>query len=167
MTKCTAKSRDALRGELNCELMMGHKGHHQDNKIIWPQQEQKDEAWIRDLNAADMIVEINGHEAAARACEGLKTHCAYCGAEFPMWPPQGVMDHCQVEHARDLTIQQLTSCANLCSPDWTVSHVQYLMAFVLTYVPLRRRLRDLDLIKFAEPEKGPSGLLDANGRRVQ
>lgn len=127
-----------------------------------------DEPWIRDLNARDLLVEVNSHESAAQACEGLKTYCSYCGQGFPAWPPKEMMGHIQVEHAKDLTLQQLNSCAALCDPDWTLHHVQYFTVFVLTYVPLRRRLRDLGLIIFTEPELSrSSGVLGPDGRRVQ
>lgn len=125
-----------------------------------------DEAWIRDLTAVDMQVEIGNHEAAARACEGFFCYCQYCGEKFALWPPKELMGHCQVDHARDLTLQQLNACAALCDAEWNVAHVQYFTAFVLTYVPLRRRLRDLGLVTFTGPKEMLS-LVNSRGRRLQ
>ena len=125
--------------------------------------EQKDEPWIRDVRARDFIVAVADMETAEKVCEGLFTHCTCCGEKFPLWPPKLLMGHSVAEHAKEVTTQQLTGWAALCGDEFTLVQSRYFGILLVTTVAVRRRCRDLGLIKFIEPqEESPKRIVVPN-----
>ena len=107
-----------------------------------------DEPWIRDLFAANIGFEIRTEEDAAAICEGESLWCEYCGEQFPLWHPKLWAAHAMVMHARDLTTQQLQFFGQLAMAGLTDGHRQWLGMQCLARVPLRRRCRDLNFVRF-------------------
>ncbi len=124
----------------------------------------KDEPWISDVRARDFIVAVSDMETAAKVCEGLYTHCTNCGEKFPVWPPKLLMGHAVAEHAKEVTTQQLTGWAALCGDEFTQVQAHYFGILLVTTVAVRRRCRDLGLIKFIEPpqEETPKRIVVPN-----
>lgn len=117
---------------------------------------KKDEPWVRDITAANFGVEIRTEGDAARLCGDDKIFCEYCGAEFPLWPIRQWAAHVVHDHHDELTIQQIGAIAQFCTSELTPAIRQWFGMQILQRVSLRRRARDLELIRWV-----PSKIVDA------
>lgn len=70
---------------------------------------EKEPAWIRDSQIVkvefDEALNARGFDWIAEICAGERQYCEYCGADFPLWPPQEWADHVLTDHPQALTHQ--------------------------------------------------------------
>jgi hypothetical protein len=87
-----------------------------------------------DTSAPEKIGEI-----IAAICEGEFTHCEYCGARLPLWPPMEFGDHVISVHGPDLTILLRTNTSLMCSPELNVGQQMHFSMNFAARVSMRRR----------------------------
>jgi hypothetical protein len=115
-----------------------------------------DEPYIRDVAAANFGVEIKDEAAAAALCEGEKIWCEMCGAEFPLWPIRHWAVHYTQAHHDEITIQHSAGVSQFCMEGLTQLTAQWLSIQIMHRVSMRRRARDLGLIRFNDRQPGGS-----------
>ena len=108
-----------------------------------------DEPYIRDVSAANFGVEIRTVEDAVALCGDDKQFCEYCGEPFPLWPVRLWAAHIVHAHHGDLTDQQIGSIAQFCQDGLTPVARQWFGMQILSRLSIRRRARDLGLIRMA------------------
>ena len=105
---------------------------------------EEEPAWIRDNRVAQVTFDesLNARPGAswiAEICEGEKTYCEQCGAEFPMWPPKGWGDHLVTAHADNLTIQARTGTSLACADEFGEFQANFFAMMFASRVSMRRR----------------------------
>lgn len=108
-----------------------------------------DERYIRDVTAAKFGVEVRTDADAAALLEGEVYYCDLCGEKFPLWPIREWAAHYVHEHHDAITIQQQGAVAAFCVPTITPEVLQWIGLQLLQRVAVRRRARDLGMIRFA------------------
>lgn len=114
---------------------------------------KQEEPWLRDISAANFGVEIRTVDDAAALCGDDKIYCEYCGEEFPLWPIWRWGSHICYKHFDELTAQQTNAVSQFCAPELTPAIRQWLGMQILQRVSLRRRARDLGLIRWTGVQK--------------
>jgi hypothetical protein len=112
-----------------------------------------EEPWLRDITAANFGVEIRTEADAAALCGDDAIFCEYCGWKFPLWPIREWAAHVVHEHNDALTVQQIGAIAQFCSSHLTPPIRQWFGMQILQRVSIRRRARDLGLIRWAGVQK--------------
>lgn len=115
----------------------------------------KDDAFLRDVTAANFGVNIRNEADMAALLSEEKYFCDLCGAEYPMWPIRHWAAHYVHDHHAEITIQQSGGVAQLCTSKMTPSIQEWFGMQLLARVGIRRRARDLGLISWLPPR--PSG----------
>lgn len=114
---------------------------------------KQDEPWLRDITAANFGIEIRTEGDAAALCNGDEIYCEYCGQAFSLWPIRLWAAHIVHEHHDELTVQQIGAIAQFCVSDLSPAIRQWLGMQILQRVSLRRRARDLGLIRWKDAPK--------------
>lgn len=119
-------------------------------EIRKPQPEEKDEPWIRDVQAATLACLFQTPEEVAAMCEGERFHCEICGEGFPLWPIQNWAKHFTEVHRDAITLQQHQGVLSLCTAGLTDATRQFLSVQLVTRCTIRRRARDLGMTRFVD-----------------
>jgi hypothetical protein len=84
-----------------------------------------------------------------------KYFCDLCGAEFPLWPIRQWASHYIHDHNDALTVQMIGSVSQLCAAGFSQPSIQQWFGVqLLQRMAIRRRARDLGLIKWLPPTTG-------------
>jgi len=97
--------------------------------------------WIRDALAAELEVsdQSNAVQIVAQICEGEKSYCEHCGADFDMWPTKTWADHILTEHSDNLTIQARTGTSLMCDERCNEAQQLFFSMMLGARVSMRRR----------------------------
>lgn len=112
-----------------------------------------DEPYIRDISAASFGVEIRNETDALALCGDDTIFCEYCGGKFPLWPIREWAAHIVHAHNDELTVQQIGAIAQFCTSELVPAIRQWFGLQILQRVSLRRRARDLGLIRWNSERK--------------
>lgn len=108
----------------------------------------EDEPYIRDLTAVNLGVEIRTQADAMALCEGSDYYCEMCGEKFPLWPIRMWAAHYVDKHHDEITVQQSSAVGQFCTEELSDGVRQWLAMQLLVRTEVRRRARDLGLIRF-------------------
>jgi hypothetical protein len=112
-----------------------------------------DEPYIHDVTARALGVEVRNTLDLAALCGDDKVFCDLCGAEFPLWPVRLWAKHYTSTHAGEVTDQQHDSIVQFCTNDMTPAVRQWFGLQLMIRQSIRRRARDLGLLRFGEESK--------------
>jgi hypothetical protein len=113
-------------------------------------------AWLRDTTAWELQLDLRQPEQIpqilAAICEGEKSFCEHCGADFPMWPTKVWADHLLMAHGTNLTIQARTGTAAMCEDQIGPAQQVFFSMMLGSRVSMRRRAWKLGYAVVREAE---------------